>query len=36
MRREVDARLLDERLHAGTVLPRIRTILPAPSSTGGP
>jgi hypothetical protein len=35
-RRSMDARLLDERLRAGTILPRIRTILPAPSATGGP
>ena len=34
-RRSMDARLLDERLRAGTILPRIRTILPAPSATGG-
>ena len=35
-RRAVDARLLDERLRAGTVLPRIRTLVPPPSTTGGP
>ena len=35
MRRSLDARLLDERLSAGTVLPRIRTILPSPPAIGG-
>ena len=35
MRRSIDARLLDERLSAGTVLPRIRTILPSPPAVGG-
>lgn len=34
-RRSTDARLLRERLQVGTVLPRIRTILPGPSSTAG-
>ena len=34
-RRSVDARLLDERLRVGTVLPRIRTILPSPPAQGG-
>jgi hypothetical protein len=34
-RRSTDARLVDERLRVGTVLPRIRTILPGPA-TGGP
>lgn len=33
--RPVDAQLLDERLRVGTVLPRIRTILPSPPATGG-
>jgi hypothetical protein len=31
----IDARLLDERLRAGAVLPRIRTILPSSPVTGG-
>jgi hypothetical protein len=31
-RRTIDARLLDERLRGGTVLPRIRTILPSPTA----
>jgi hypothetical protein len=35
MRRSIDARLLNERLSAGTVLPRIRTILPSPPAIGG-
>lgn len=35
-RRSIQTQLLDERLRVGTVLPRIRTILPAPSATGGP
>jgi hypothetical protein len=35
LRRQLDARLLDDRLSAGTVLPRIRTIVPPPSATGG-
>ena len=35
VRRPIDARLLDERLSAGTVLPRIRTILPSPPAIGG-
>jgi hypothetical protein len=35
MRRSIDVRLLDERLSAGTVLPRIRTILPSPPAIGG-
>lgn len=34
-RGSVDVRLLKERLSAGTVLPRIRTILPASPSMGG-
>jgi hypothetical protein len=34
-RRPMDAQLLDERLRVGTVLPRIRTILPSPPATGG-
>ena len=34
--RSVQKQLLDERLRVGTVLPRIRTILPAPPSAGGP
>ena len=34
-RGSVDARLLDERLRGGTVLPRIRTILPSPPATVG-
>jgi hypothetical protein len=34
-RRSMDARLLDERLRVGTVLPRIRTILPSAASRGG-
>jgi hypothetical protein len=33
-RRSIDARLLDERLRAGSVLPRIRTVLPSPPATG--
>ena len=33
--RAVDTKLLDERLRVGTVLPRIRTILPSPPATGG-
>jgi hypothetical protein len=32
--RSIDARLLDERLRAGTVLPRIRTVLPSPPAVG--
>jgi hypothetical protein len=32
-RRSTDTRLLDERLDAGTVLPRIRTLLPGPATT---
>lgn len=35
LRRSLDVRLLDERLSAGTVLPRIRTILPSPPAIGG-
>ena len=35
-KRSMDARLLDERLRVGTILPRIRTILPSPSTPGGP
>lgn len=35
VRRSIDVRLLDERLSAGTVLPRIRTILPSPPAIGG-
>jgi len=34
-RSTIDARLLDERLRAGAVLPRIRTILPSPPAVGG-
>ena len=34
-RRSVETRLLNERLRAGTVLPRIRTILPSPPAAGG-
>ena len=34
-RRSTDARVVRERLQVGTVLPRIRTILPGPSSTAG-
>ena len=34
-RRSTEARLLKQRLQVGTVLPRIRTILPGPSSTAG-
>jgi hypothetical protein len=33
--RSIDARLLDERLRTGTVLPRIRTILPSPPALRG-
>ena len=33
--RSIDTRLLDERLRVGSVLPRIRTILPAPATVGG-
>lgn len=33
VRRAVDSRLLDERLDAGTVLPRIRTLLPGQPSS---
>lgn len=32
-RRGTDSRLLDERLDEGTVLPRIRTLLPGPATT---
>ena len=32
-RRSTDTRLLDERLDAGTVLPRIRTLLPGPATS---
>lgn len=35
MGRSIDVRLLDERLSTGTVLPRIRTILPSPPAIGG-
>ena len=31
--RSIDVRLLDERLRTGTILPRIRTILPSPPAT---
>jgi hypothetical protein len=34
-RRSMDARLLDERLRVGAVLPRIRTILPSPPAVRG-
>lgn len=35
MGRSIDTRLIDERLRVGSVLPRIRTILPSPPATGG-
>jgi hypothetical protein len=35
VRRSIQTQLLDERLRVGTVLPRIRTILPASPATGG-
>jgi hypothetical protein len=35
MRRSIQTQLLDERLRVGTVLPRIRTILPTPPGMGG-
>lgn len=34
-KRKVDARLLSERLRVGTVIPRIRTVLPSSPITGG-